>query len=273
LKELLTRTITGIIIVLISIGTIIAGETSLLLFCEIIFLLGISELSKIVGMPRDLRYAMTLLAGSLLIALTFFYISGSTVLYWLIFPLVLFLGVLLLSILNRRNSFLIEKYFLLPAIFWLAIPLSVFLTLGRVLHRSEYLFILPLSVIILIWMNDTGAYLTGTFLGRNKMIPKLSPNKTWEGTFGGLAVSLLTGFVIFRITEILTLSQYLIMAVLVSIFGLLGDLAESWLKRKFNVKNSGTLLPGHGGVLDRFDSLLFAAPAVFIFLLIHNSIT
>ena len=105
-------------------------------------------------------------------------------------------------------------------------------------------------------------------MGKHKMTPQLSPGKTWEGFVGGALLSMAGGWIIFRLSGELTLLNWIIFSLIISVFGLWGDLFESRLKRRKSLKNMGELLPGHGGILDRFDSLLFVAPAVLILMIL-----
>jgi len=116
------------------------------------------------------------------------------------------------------------------------------------------------------WMNDTGAYFAGHALGRHKLLERVSPSKTWEGFFGGMLASIGTAFVVRAVgAHHLSPADCLALGVVVSIFGPLGDLAESLLKRSMGVKDSGRLIPGHGGLLDRIDALIFTAPCVYFY--------
>lgn len=134
---------------------------------------------------------------------------------------------------------------------------------------------LALFLFIMIWVNDTGAYLVGCRIGKHKMTPRLSPKKSWEGLFGGMILSVIIGFILaftlfdkmFPGEEFLARFKFffaLVIPVLVSIFATLGDLLESLLKRSTGVKDSGHIIPGHGGILDRIDSLLFVMPGIFL---------
>jgi len=124
--------------------------------------------------------------------------------------------------------------------------------------------------ILLIWANDTGAYLTGITLGRHRLMERISPKKTWEGLIGGIAASLLASLIVFKLFGTIGKADWMIVSVIVSVAGTYGDLAESMLKRSVGVKDSGNIMPGHGGFLDRFDSLLFSFPLVFIYLLLFG---
>ncbi|MDP2386340.1 MAG: phosphatidate cytidylyltransferase [Bacteroidota bacterium] len=127
---------------------------------------------------------------------------------------------------------------------------------------------LIISIFLLIWSNDTFAYLVGSFIGKNKMFERISPGKTWEGTIGGGILTIAASFLIYKIFGLLSLQDWIIISIIVVIFGTLGDLVESMLKRSVGVKDSGKIMPGHGGILDRFDSLIMVAPFVFLYLIL-----
>ena len=126
------------------------------------------------------------------------------------------------------------------------------------------------GIFLIIWMNDSFAYLVGKQFGKNKLYPSVSPKKTVEGAVGGLVFGLLAAVLIAQIDPLLSLSQWLILATVVVITGNLGDLLESKFKRVAGVKDSGAILPGHGGMLDRLDSLIFAAPFAYLLIIIFN---
>lgn len=128
---------------------------------------------------------------------------------------------------------------------------------------------IPLSIIgifVLIWVNDTFAYLVGKKWGRNKLFEAVSPKKTIEGFIGGLIFTIIFAFILSKSFLFFTFEDWIIIALLVSIFGTLGDLFESKLKRIANVKDSGNIMPGHGGLLDRLDSVIYVAPLVYLYL-------
>lgn len=125
-----------------------------------------------------------------------------------------------------------------------------------------------MSILLMVWLNDTMAYIVGSQIGRRKLFPSISPNKTWEGTLGGVLAAILTGVVCHYSWEAadLSLQDGIALGLIVGVFGNLGDLVESMLKRSVEVKDSGSLLPGHGGFLDRFDAFLFVLPFVMVYL-------
>jgi len=127
-------------------------------------------------------------------------------------------------------------------------------------------FGIVLAILLLIWTNDTMAYFTGRWVGENKLLEHISPKKTWEGFFGGLIFSVIAGFFIFKWLQIFDLFTWVGIAIVVSLFGTAGDLFQSMLKRQAGVKDSGKILPGHGGLYDRFDAFIFCPPFVFAYL-------
>ncbi|MCL1868659.1 MAG: phosphatidate cytidylyltransferase [Paludibacter sp.] len=152
-------------------------------------------------------------------------------------------------------------YFLLGQIY-ITVP---FVFMFEIFKEFNAVFLLALFV--LIWTNDVFAYLIGSLVGKHKLCERISPNKSWEGFFGGLVGALIAGFVFSKIyAENINLIQWLGFAFVVAVFGALGDLFESLIKRTVGVKDSGNIMPGHGGFLDRLDSALFAAPAAMIYL-------
>ena len=153
----------------------------------------------------------------------------------------------------------------------LAWPLSL---MNQILEMGEWSttrYIL-LALFVCIWANDSGAYCVGSLIGKHKMIPRVSPGKSWEGLVGGFIFSLIAGYIFSIFVKEYSLLQWLIIAFTISVFGTLGDLVESMIKRSVGVKDSGKFLPGHGGVLDRFDSILLATPGLWLLLQLFESI-
>jgi phosphatidate cytidylyltransferase len=122
------------------------------------------------------------------------------------------------------------------------------------------------GIICLIWASDVSAYLVGSLIGKHKLYERISPGKTWEGTIGASILTVACSFLIHQLFPELALKHWVVIAVLVSVFGTIGDLVESMFKRQAGIKDSGKIMPGHGGILDRFDSLLFVAPFVYTYL-------
>jgi phosphatidate cytidylyltransferase len=130
-----------------------------------------------------------------------------------------------------------------------------------------------LGSFILVWVNDSFAYLIGKNFGKQKLFEKISPKKTVEGFLGGLLFSCIASYFIATFTQTLDFTSWLILGIVITVFGTLGDLIESKFKRQANVKDSGTIMPGHGGLLDRLDSIIFAAPFIYLFLRILHYVS
>lgn len=133
-------------------------------------------------------------------------------------------------------------------------------------HDYKFTPLLLLGAFILVWVNDTGAYIIGKNFGKQKLFSSISPKKTVEGFLGGLFFACIASYFIAKFTGTLDFTYWLILSIIVSVFGTIGDLIESKFKRQANVKDSGVIMPGHGGLLDRLDSIIFVAPFFYLFL-------
>lgn len=167
-----------------------------------------------------------------------------------------------------------ELYFdngkLIFTVIYTALPFSF--ALGLPSFSSDGNFTLEIFFLfVLIWSSDSFAYFTGKFLGKHKMAPKISPKKTWEGFAGGVFFTIMLGYFIEMYYPDLR-GNYMIVGLLVSVFGPLGDLVESQLKRTFGVKDSGNIIPGHGGILDRLDSFIICVPVVYLYFILEKLI-
>ena len=168
-----------------------------------------------------------------------------------------------------------ELYFengkLIFTVVYLALPFGFALGLPKfsTLEPEKTFTLEVFMLFVLIWSSDTFAYLTGKFFGKHKMAPKISPKKTWEGFAGGVVLTLVLGFFVEQYFPELR-GNWMIVGLLVSIFAPLGDLVESQLKRSFAVKDSGNIIPGHGGVLDRLDSFIICAPVVYLYFILEK---
>lgn len=263
MKELLRRTATGIILVVLFAGSILLGPLPFLIMILILYGLAIAELFRLFSKEGLKSCGMHAVAGAAVIVIIFAGLYANTNPLWLGIPAVLWMA----GFFRQRTQFITPL-----VLFWLSLPLASFLALGWAVDGISFQPLIPLSVIGVVWINDIFAYLTGSLVGKHPMTPRLSPGKTWEGFTGGFLFSLLAGWIIYRITGSFSAASWIISGGVISVFAVWGDLFESGLKRRFNVKDSGNLLPGHGGILDRFDSLLFAAPAILFVVVILNQL-
>lgn len=148
---------------------------------------------------------------------------------------------------------------------YITFPLVILNSINVLYQQNGYSSIL-LSTFVLIWINDSAAYLSGIQFGRHKIFEKVSPKKSWEGFAGGMLFTLIAAFILSRFFNLLNLLQWLIFGVLVVLSSVFGDFVESAMKRSAGVKDSGNIMPGHGGILDRIDSLILVSPVIFIYL-------
>ncbi len=186
--------------------------------------------------------------------------------YLIFVPALTFL--LLFEAFSERSGILQNSAITFTGFVYVAIPFSLLHFIVHPGYPNYPVFNsnILIGVFLIVWIYDSMAYLAGSKFGKHKLNKKISPNKSWEGCIGGTIGALLMGILNFKMFPQPTLIDWLVISVLVIIFGTLGDLFESVIKRRLKVKDSGTMLPGHGGLLDRFDSLLFVIPVVYVWL-------
>jgi phosphatidate cytidylyltransferase len=155
--------------------------------------------------------------------------------------------------------------YIILGLFYIGIPFALvdFIAFDGEVFYYRVVF----GLLLLTWVNDTGAYLVGSQFGKTPLFPRISPNKTWEGSIGGAVTCILFGYILHLVFDEIGLVQWVVLAAIVGVFGGLGDLVESMLKRSVGVKDSGDLLPGHGGLLDRFDAFIFVIPFAAAYIL------
>ncbi len=268
MNNLVKRTITGIVFVLLIVGSIIADRHLFSLLFVFITAMGLWEFYTLVekaGISPNkfagLMAGIFLFASNAMIALNIApreIQMGNFVLIFLIF---------LFELYRKLPNPFTNIAFTLFGILYVAVPFSLLNFFPNpVFLPGVYNHKLLLGFFFLIWINETGAFLVGTAIGRRRLFERVSPKKTWEGFFGGGVLSIITAVILARFyTQIMTV-DWVIIAVIVVICSTYGDLFESMFKRSINAKDSGTILPGHGGILDRFDGVIMAAPFVFVYL-------
>lgn len=154
----------------------------------------------------------------------------------------------------------------LLGVIYISLPLFCFYLISFQGAFENYQYQCIIGYLFLLWANDIGAYFAGTYFGKHKLLERISPKKTWEGFFGGVLFAFLFAFIVSKLFQNFSISQWLIITAIIVITGTLGDLVESMFKRSVSIKDSGSMLPGHGGFLDRFDGLFISAPFVFFYL-------
>jgi phosphatidate cytidylyltransferase len=181
---------------------------------------------------------------------------------WLVLPLSYMITVLF----DKKNGSLVHLSFAIFGTIYITGPLMILNLLQQISKHQHVAFTLALFVII--WTNDTFAYLTGMWIGKHRMFERISPKKSWEGFAGGLLMALIVAYIFYYFFPAPGLVNWILFAIITVVASILGDFFESLLKRRAGAKDSGTLLPGHGGMLDRIDSMLFVSPVIFVYILI-----
>jgi len=277
MKEILVRTLSGVLYISI---IIFAMFTSREWFMGLFFVLAVitlSEYLKLIHLTSYLAY--------FLLATAFYFLSYNVFADNAVYLLLILSGFvnlfLLKDVLWTSKIPMFEKKKYITVIFYI-ISGFVFLTLIPVMNiDGRFMPEIIVAVFVLVWSNDTFAYLIGKNFGRHKLLERISPKKTIEGFVGGMLGALLAGFVIFKVLESYSpidaekypLWTWIAMAIIVSIFGTIGDLIQSKFKRQAGVKDSGIIMPGHGGLYDRLDSIIYASPFVYAFLLIVDNVS
>lgn len=169
-------------------------------------------------------------------------------------------------LLAKKDEVIIHLGKIFLSVIYIVVPFSLIVQIPFLNSDFNYINTTILGVFILIWTNDSFAYLVGKNIGKHKLLERISPNKTIEGFLGGMLFTFIASYFIAQQFTTLKLIHWIFIAGIVSVFGVLGDLIESMFKRQANIKDSSKLIPGHGGFLDRFDSVIFAAPFIFIYL-------
>lgn len=271
MSNLVTRAITGFFFVIILIGSILLGPYSFALVFATITAFMLVEFYQLMNNHQgvNINLVTNTAGGVLLFSSTVLYnlqlIDGRIFLAYLAFLLFLFI-----SELYRKKADPIKNWaYAILGQLYIALPFSLLnlLAFQEVDGIAVYTPALLLGLFVFIWLNDTGAYLVGSRIGKRRLFERISPKKSWEGFYGGIAFSLTGGFLFSLGFPFLSAIEWMLMALIVSIFATWGDLFESLLKRTIGVKDSGNILPGHGGFLDRFDSVLLACPAAVIYII------
>ncbi len=257
------RVLTGILFVIVVAGGIFYHPFSFFAVFFLVVIAGIYELNGLLEAAQiKTNFLSALSIGVFVYVATFLTQSGISdfAVFYLLIPIVLLVFIKELFDMDDKPLERIGSSLLCAV--YIGVPLAMLNSLAFV--KGIYHFELPLAVFILVWINDTGAYLSGVSIGKHKFFERISPKKTWEGTVGGFLLTLMGGYVISLFWKDLNVVQWITLGGIVSIMAVLGDLIESLFKRSIGIKDSGNIFPGHGGVLDRFDAVIFAIPmAVF----------
>lgn len=271
--NMITRGITGALFVFTVIVVILSSFWSMIAFFLVITILGLIEFYNLrKNQFQGLQIWPILLCGISTFIMLVFHdavaeFKNQAIRYeYIILPFLILICVLT-DLFSKKQQTFANTSNAIFATLYIALPFGLLTHLAQ-FNEQEFIYDgkIILYLFILIWANDTFAYLVGKFLGKRKLWERISPKKTWEGFIGGCVFTCITFYFILEAAESAVQPQLFLIPIAVSIFATLGDLSESLLKRQAGVKDSGTILPGHGGILDRFDGLLLTVPVLFFIL-------
>lgn len=271
-NNLIQRTITGIVFVAVLVGCILWSPISFSLLFTLIAALSVHEFGHLMNVYNgvSMNKTITALGGAyLFMALGSFCIGATDARIFLPYLFLLIYLMITELYLKRTNPLGNWAYSMLSQLY-IALPFALLNILAY--HNSPesssvtYNPILPLSIFVFIWLSDTGAYCVGSLIGKHRLFERISPKKSWEGSIGGAVFSIASSLIFAHCYPFFSIGQWAGLAAVVVVFGTWGDLTESLMKRQLGIKDSGNILPGHGGMLDRFDSALMAIPAAVIYL-------
>ncbi len=276
-KDLVTRAGAGIVYILIILLGVLGGRFSFLAVFAAILGTGLFEFYRMV--EKDTSHAISkifnIILGELIFISVFLYLENITAYALPVMILVYLLILIASAVFIRRHDILHGIIYSVFGQMYITMPLSLLMLLSNFYQNSlageGYDWVPILALFVFIWVNDTAAYFIGSLTGKHKLIEHISPKKSVEGFIAGIFFTLLASLVFAALYPEFSRSLWIGFAAVVSLFGTLGDLFESLIKRTCAVKDAGNLIPGHGGILDRIDSLLVAVPAVYLYLIVFFS--
>jgi len=269
LKKLITRAITGIVLVLVMLTSILVSEYSFAALFLLILIASIVEFNNLFKQSevKPNLISSYLVSGTLFI-LAFLCAKGLVEMRYIFGFLPLLLAVMAAELYRKKAKPVENIAATIFSLVYIALPLSLinFIVFPDFAEKNAYTPKLLIALFSLIWIYDSGAYLVGVSIGRHRLFERISPKKSWEGAVGGTAFAIAAAYFISGIIPEIKLMHWIAISVVLVVSATFGDLTESMFKRYFGIKDSGSILPGHGGMLDRFDSLFFVIPAVFMYI-------
>ncbi|MCX6226213.1 MAG: phosphatidate cytidylyltransferase [Bacteroidia bacterium] len=265
MKELITRTVSGLIYAAVMIGSITIHPLLFLVVFLFILILGMIEFYRMCSMTGSIPMKVSGISSGVILFLSIFLIryAGMNSQILLLVPASMLI-LMILPMFRQNDNPIFSASLTFLGILYVSLPIAVFNLLIYHPYKEGFDYQVVLFLFLILWLNDTGAYITGKLIGKHKMFPRISPKKSWEGIAGGLLVAFLTTWLSRPLFPDIPYWHLWILCPVIVITGTFGDLVESSWKRSAGVKDSGRLMPGHGGILDRFDSLILAAPSAYL---------
>ncbi|WP_339626685.1 phosphatidate cytidylyltransferase [uncultured Winogradskyella sp.] len=273
MKELTTRAISGTVYVLLLVGSLY-HQVSISILLAVFGVISLVEFSNLIKLKSIIQYLIfaILYGGFLYLCVADNLFKGSAEAVQIFLTLTIFVNLILIKdLFTEKKIPLTKSKRFIATTFYLTSGFLFLLLITN--YNNTFSPLLLLGSFILVWINDSAAYVVGKNFGKQKLFPSISPKKTVEGFLGGLFFACVSSYFIATFTGTLSFTSWLILAIIVSVLGTIGDLIESKFKRQAGLKDSGVIMPGHGGLLDRLDSIIFAAPFVYLFLRIVSYVS
>jgi len=294
MKNVLTRSISGVFLILIVVGSVWFNSLSNFLLFLFILIFGMHEFYRLSKAANYYPNEKLGIASGIIIYTLSYFVAANVVdinILAIILPLPIFIAIA--EMYRQKKNPINNISITIFGLIYLALPLSLihFMVLSPYssgnepdiintlskssplntqLHDVYYSSIIIIGYFIIQWVSDTGAFVFGVSFGKHRLFERISPKKSWEGAIGGFIATIGAAFLVHQIYPHLALVHWIVISLIITLFGIFGDLIESLFKRSVNVKDSGKIMPGHGGILDRFDSTLIALPMVYFYLQIIN---
>ena len=275
MKVLVKRSLTGIVFAAIMLAGILIHQYIFATVFAIFLMFTLFEFYKI---SENIGYEPSIKIGLICSLLLFviFFLAASHVIpkEYIYLSILIPLFTLLPDLFDKRKNGFKNSMITIAGIIYIALPYSLlsFLIYPGNDYGSQFYPWVLMGIFFIIWIYDSMAYVFGSMLGKHKICVRISPKKSWEGLIGGTVFAVITGIVNSLFFDELSLINWVVVALLIVAFGTSGDFFESKLKREAGVKDSGNILPGHGGMLDRFDTMLFAAPVIFVWITLFGNL-
>ena len=267
MKKLLVRVATGAVFGIVLLASILYNNISFGALFALVTCLAVNEFCNLVHEYKKTTFStMLAVVGGMYLFFAMFMLDKVTSPFMLFVPYLMLIVYNFIRELYKTDGSALDNfaYFALSQLY-AALPFAM-LNILATFGGAGYNYIMPLSIFIFLWCSDSGAYFVGSAIGRRKLFERISPKKSWEGSIGGGVLALVAAYILSIYHPMLGTWEWMGMAIVVVVTGTWGDLIESCMKREMGIKDSGNILPGHGGILDRFDSAMLAIPSVAVYL-------